>query len=138
MKGASGKPLTGQDVRISATNGLGTISGVWDNGDGTYSATFMASNQPGTEIIKITAGGVTQTVNITLDTPQAQARIVVLTTSVNSGDDIRISYSGAPGNSSDWIGLFNVNSADTAYLSFQFLKTTYLVMMKQVKASLYR
>ncbi len=66
LKDSSGKPITGQTVQIKVTKGQGTISSVKDNNDGTYTATYTSSTQPGTETITATVLNKSKTVDITL------------------------------------------------------------------------
>ncbi|HAG10755.1 MAG TPA: hypothetical protein DCK76_05080, partial [Desulfotomaculum sp.] len=39
-----------------------------------------------------------------------------------SGENITVTYSGAPGNAKDWIGIYKVGAADGSYISYQYLK----------------
>jgi adhesin/invasin len=65
----SGNPLLGQEVEMEVTEGRGIVTGVTDNGDGTYTGNYRATNQTGTEIITITVMGISETVSIVLTEP---------------------------------------------------------------------
>ncbi len=42
-------------------------------------------------------------------------------TATLSGGNITVTYSGAPGNARDWIGIYKVGAADNGYISYQYL-----------------
>jgi len=67
-----GKPLTGQTVIMTVTSGSGTMGGVTDNGDGSYTSVYTAGNTPGTVIITITYPDGSTTTQITLVQPGAE------------------------------------------------------------------
>ena len=67
LKGMFGEPLIGKDIDIKVTKGQGNISSdIKDNGDGTYTAIYTASNQTGTETITATALNKTKSIDIKL------------------------------------------------------------------------
>ncbi len=66
LKGIFGEPLGGEYIDIKVTKGKGTISDIKDNGDGTYTAIYTASNQIGVETITVIALNKTKTIDITL------------------------------------------------------------------------
>ncbi|MFC1715039.1 cohesin domain-containing protein, partial [Candidatus Poribacteria bacterium] len=60
--------------------------------------------------------------------------------SVEPGENINVSYSGAPGNALDWVGIYRVGTSDGDYLSYQYLegnKSGTLVFVAPAEAGKY-
>jgi len=68
VKDTNGNLLSGQSVSITASGDMG-ISGVADNGDGTYSATLTASCTPGSQDVTATVGSFHDTKRVNLRQP---------------------------------------------------------------------
>jgi len=96
---ACGNPLSGQNVGMAVSQGQGTLSDVEDNGDGTYTSIYTASNQPGTETITVTVGEVPKTVDIILTSPVAKRTLSVTSVEVLPGAKaiVQISITDATG-----------------------------------------
>ncbi len=73
---ASGNRIPGQAVAFSSTDANESISGVTDNGNGTYTATITSSTTPGTPTITVSDGGLTAQQTLT-QTPGPAANIAV-------------------------------------------------------------
>jgi hypothetical protein len=55
---------------------------------------------------------------------QAQPAITASPASVSAGGTETVTVSGGPANTTDWVGLFPVGAANTAYVSWQYLSGT--------------
>lgn len=53
--------------------------------------------------------------------PPAGAAITTLPTTAAPGASLTVSVSGGPGNARDWVGLYAVGAADTAFLAWKYL-----------------
>jgi hypothetical protein len=61
------------------------------------------------------------TYKISGTTPVGNASIIATPASVKPGENITVTYTNAPGNSNDWIGIYKVGDTDRQYITFQFL-----------------
>lgn len=95
VRDSSGTPLAGQNIQMAMSDGQGTIGSVIDNGDGTYTATYTASDQAGTESITITLAENSKVVEIVLTTVEPSIDKVLSITSAEAapGDSIVVHVS---------------------------------------------
>lgn len=92
VKDTNGNLLSGQSVSITASGDMG-ISGVTDNGDGTYSATLTASCTPGSQQVTATVGSFHDTKNVNLRQPGC---VTVRVASSSAGGTASTSVASAP------------------------------------------
>jgi len=100
VKDSTGKPLAGQSVSMAVTKGKGTISKVADKGKGIYTATYIASNQAGTETVTATVSDVSKSVNIKLtaiETPDRKLIIPEVTASAGADVVVPVNITDASG-----------------------------------------
>jgi uncharacterized protein YegP (UPF0339 family) len=91
-----------------------TLSFAMPSAPGQYNLRFLASN-----------GYTLLATSNTITVAQAAgATITPSPTSVSPGGTETVAVSNGPGNTTDWVGLYAVGAANTAYLSWQYLSGT--------------